>query len=61
MVSGSTTRRNAQLAVRLSAAEAAALERAARADERPASTMARKIILGWLRENGLLDEVKTGR
>jgi hypothetical protein len=57
MVNGSTTRRDAQLAVRLSSAEAAALERAAQADERPASSMARKIILGWLRDNGLLDEV----
>jgi hypothetical protein len=55
MISGSTTRRNAQLAVRLSAAEAAALERAVQADERRASTMARKIIPGWLRENGMLD------
>ena len=38
--------------VRLSPAERDALERAAAADERPPSTLLRKLLLQWLREHG---------
>ena len=43
------------LGIRLEASERDALERAARRDDRPVSTMARKIILDWLREHDLLE------
>jgi hypothetical protein len=48
------------LAIRLPPDQRFALGRAAQADDRPVSTLARKIITDWLRENELLDEKKDG-
>ena len=42
------------LGIRLEADEKAALEAAAKADQRPLSAMGRKIIADWLRERGYL-------
>lgn len=44
------------LAVRFTATEKAALERAAADDERLVSPMVRKIVLAWLRANGYADQ-----
>jgi len=44
------------LGIRLEADEKAALETAAKADQRPLSAMGRKIIADWLRANGYLGE-----
>lgn len=44
------------LGVRLEAHEKAALERAAKADQRPLSAMIRKITTEWLRANGWLED-----
>jgi hypothetical protein len=43
------------LGVRLESHEKAALERAAKADQRPLSAMIRKITTEWLRANGWLE------
>lgn len=50
--------RSEQIGVRLAPEERTALERAAKADDRPVSTLARRIILEWLRANGHLKETK---
>ena len=42
------------IGVRLTAAERSALERAAEADDRSVSSMARRILDTWLRERGFL-------
>ena len=42
------------LGIRFEPDEQAALEAAAKADERPTSALGRKIILDWLRANGWL-------
>ena len=44
------------LNIRIGEEEMAALKRAAEQDERPASALARRILLAWLRENGWLEE-----
>ncbi len=44
------------LGIRLEPDERAALERAAKADERALSAMGRKIIVEWLRTNGWMQE-----
>lgn len=46
--------KNDALGVRLEDQERAALERAAVAEDRKLSAMARKIIVSWLKENGFL-------
>lgn len=47
------------LGIRLDPDEREALGRAAKADDRPISSLARKIIVAWLRENGWLKGGKT--
>jgi uncharacterized protein (DUF1778 family) len=42
------------IGVRLENEERKALERAAKADERPPSALVRKILSAWLRDNGWL-------
>ena len=49
------------LGIRFEDQEQDALERAAKADERPTSAMGRKIILDWLRANGFLAEAPNSR
>ncbi len=46
--------------IRFTAEEHAALARAAEADQRPLSAMARKIIVDWLKERGWLENEKQG-
>ena len=46
------------LAIRLPPKERSALEHAARADDRPVSTLARKIIVAWLREQQVSEASK---
>lgn len=49
------------LGIRLESDERAALERAAKADERPLSAMGRKILVEWLRGNGWMVERRAVR
>ncbi len=49
------------LGIRLEADEKAALEAAAKADQRPLSAMGRKIIADWLRTHGFLAEAHNSR
>lgn len=44
------------LGIRLDPVEREALERAAKADDRPVSALARKILAEWLRKNGWVQE-----
>lgn len=43
------------LGIRLNPAEQGALKRAASADDRPVSALARKVLVEWLRLNGWLE------
>jgi hypothetical protein len=44
------------LAIRLPTKQRAALERAAKEDDRPVSVLARKIITEWLKQHSLIQE-----
>ena len=47
--------RDLPLGIRLETSERAALDQAARADQRPLSALGRRIITDWLRQNGWLE------
>jgi uncharacterized protein (DUF1778 family) len=54
------SRKDASIGIRLEEDERAALERAAAADDRPLSALARKMIVDALRRGGWLAKVKKG-